>query len=461
MSDYDVAVLGAGPGGYVAAIRAAQLGLKTAVIEADAVGGLCLNWGCIPSKALLRNAEVLTLINHAEDFGITVGSVDADLDSAVTRSRRVVNRLVKGVESLLRKNKVTVIEGRGVLKDANTITIGSDQIQVGKGIILATGARDRVIPGLEPDGQSIITSRHALERRELPHHVVIVGGGATGCEFAYFYRAYGSEVTLVEMMPHLLPAEDEEIAKTLEESLRKQGITVLCDSRIESLHNRQKDGGVAHIASGDQTLEVPFDMCLVAVGMEGQTEGLGLEAVGVSTGSGGYVTINERMETTTPGIYAIGDMTGQPLLAHVAMAQGVVAAEAIAGHPVTPLNYVDMPRAVYCHPQVASLGLTEAEAGAQGLDVAVGRFPYRANGKALSLADYEGFIKIVSDAKTGELLGAQMIGPECTELLGELSVARMLESTPLEIGRAVHPHPTLSEALMEAALGVQGEAIHI
>lgn len=461
MSDYDVAVLGAGPGGYVAAIRAAQLGLKTAVIEPDAVGGLCLNWGCIPSKALLRNAEVLTLIHHAEDFGITVGSVDADLDSAITRSRRVVNRLVKGVESLLRKNKVTVIDGRGVLKDANTIEIGSDQIQVGKGIILATGARDRVIPGLEPDGQSIVTSRHALERRELPHHVVIVGGGATGCEFAYFYRAYGSEVTLVEMMPHLLPAEDEEIAKTLEESLRKQGITVLSDSRIESLHNKKEGGGVAHIASGDQTLEVPFDMCLVAVGMEGQTEGLGLDTVGVSTGPGGYVTINERMETTASGIYAIGDMTGQPLLAHVAMAQGVIAAEAIAGRPVTPLNYVDMPRAVYCHPQVASLGLTEAEAGTQGLEVSVGRFPYRANGKALSLADYEGFIKIVSDAKTGELLGAQMIGPECTELLGELSVARMLESTPLEIGRAVHPHPTLSEALMEAALGVQGEAIHI
>ena len=314
---------------------------------------------------------------------------------------------------------------------------------------------------MEPDGQSIVTSRHALERRELPHHVVIVGGGATGCEFAYFYRAYGSEVTLVEMMPHLLPAEDEEIAKTLEESLRKQGITVLSDSRIESLHNKKEGGGVAHIASGDQTLEVPFDMCLVAVGMEGQTEGLGLDTVGVSTGPGGYVTINERMETTASGIYAIGDMTGQPLLAHVAMAQGVIAAEAIAGRPVTPLNYVDMPRAVYCHPQVASLGLTEAEAGTQGLEVSVGRFPYRANGKALSLADYEGFIKIVSDAKTGELLGAQMIGPECTELLGELSVARMLESTPLEIGRAVHPHPTLSEALMEAALGVQGEAIHI
>ena len=460
MDSYDVVVLGAGPGGYVAAIRAAQLGLETAIVEPDAVGGLCLNWGCIPSKALLRNAEVLTLVNHASDFGIAVGSVEADLDSAITRSRRVVNRLVKGVESLLRKNKVTVIQGHGTLKDARSITVGDDEVQARRAIILATGAQDRVLPGLEPDGQAVVTSRHALERRELPPRVVIIGGGATGCEFAYFYRAYGSEVTLVEVMPHLLPSEDEEVAKALEEAFKKQGITVLSGSRVERL-DRHENGGVVHTSSDKGTIEVPFDMCLIAVGTQGRTEGLGLEAAGVTTEKGGFVAITDRMETTAPGVYAIGDMTGSPLLAHVAMAQGVLAAEAIAGRETRPLSYVDMPRAVYCHPQVASLGLTEAEARENGRQVSVGRFPYQASGKALSLADADGFIKIVSDTKTGELLGAQMIGPECTELLGELSVARMLESTPLEIGRAVHPHPTLSEVLMEAALGAQGEAIHI
>jgi dihydrolipoamide dehydrogenase len=460
MDSFDVVVLGAGPGGYVAAIRAAQLGLQTAVIESDEVGGLCLNWGCIPSKALLRNAEVLTLINHAADYGITInGAIEPDLDAAVTRSRRVVDRLVKGVQSLFRKNKITLIKGYGTLKDARTVAVGDQTVQARKGIILATGAKDRVIPGLEPDGQTVVTSRHALERRQLPQRVLIVGGGATGCEFAYFYNAYGSEVTVVEVLPHLLPAEDAEVAQTLHEAFRKQGITVLTDSRIERLD--RGEGGVAHVTTPNGGQEVHFDMALVAVGMEGHTDGLGLEAVGVSTVKGGYVAVNERMETTAAGVYAIGDLTGQPLLAHVAMAQGVIAAEVIAGRSTHTLNYVDMPRAVYCHPQVASMGLTDAQAQEQGREVSVGRFPYRASGKALALGEPDGFIKVVSDKKTGEVLGAQMIGPEVTELLGELSLAKLLESTPLEIGRAVHPHPTISEALMEAALATHGEAIHI
>ena len=458
MAGYDVVVLGAGPGGYVAAIRAAQLGLSVAIIESDELGGLCLNWGCIPSKALLRNADVLNYINHAADFGITVGSVEADLGAAINRSRRVVNRLVRGVASLLKSNGVTVIKGRGSLLDARSVAVDSQQepVLAEKAIIISTGAMDRVVPGLDVDGDSIVTSRHALERKTQPERVLIIGGGATGCEFAYFYRSYGSAVTIVEVMPNLLPGEDTEITNVLEDSLGRQGVEILTNSKVARLASH-----AAEIETGEAMREIPFDMALVAVGMTGRTESLGLETAGVAADARGYVTIDEHMQTTSPGIYAIGDVTGPPLLAHVAMAQGVAAAEAITGLAPEPLNYEDMPRAVYCSPQVASMGLTEAQATDRGHTVKVGRFPYRANGKALSLDEYAGLIKVVSDAETGALLGAQMIGPECTELLGELSVAKMLESTPLEIGRAVHPHPTLSEALMEASLAAVGQAIHM
>ena len=458
MAGYDIVVLGAGPGGYVAAIRAAQLGLRVGIIEPDELGGLCLNWGCIPSKALLRNADVLNYINHAADFGITVGSVEADLGAAINRSRRVVNRLVRGVASLLKSNGITVIKGRGSLLDARSVAVDSQQepVLAEKAIIISTGAMDRVVPGLDVDGDSIVTSRHALERKTQPERVLIIGGGATGCEFAYFYRSYGSAVTIVEVMSNLLPGEDTEITNVLEDSLRRQGVEILTDSRVSRLAPH-----AAGIETGGAAREIPFDMALVAVGMTGRIEGLGLEGAGVATDARRYVTIDDHMQTTSPGIYAIGDVTGPPLLAHVAMAQGVAAAEAIAGLAPEPLNYEDMPRAVYCNPQVASMGLTEAQAADRGHAVKVGRFPYRANGKALSLDEYAGLIKIVSDAETGALLGAQMIGPECTELLGELSVAKMLESTPLEIGRAVHPHPTLSEALMEASLSAVGQAIHM
>ncbi len=458
MAGYDVVVLGAGPGGYVAAIRVAQLGLRVAIIESDELGGLCLNWGCIPSKALLRNADVLNYINHAADFGITVGSVEADLGAAINRSRRVVNRLVRGVASLLKSNGITVIKGRGSLLDARSVAMDSQQdpVLAEKAIIISTGAMDRVVPGLDVDGDSIVTSRHALERKAQPERVLIIGGGATGCEFAYFYRSYGSAVTIVEVMPNLLPGEDTEITSVLEDSLGRQGVEILTDSQVAHLAPY-----AAEIETGGATRGIPFDMALVAVGMTGRTEGLGLEGAGIAADARGYVTIDDHMQTTSPGIYAIGDVTGPPLLAHVAMAQGVAAAEAIAGLAPEPLNYEDMPRAVYCNPQVASMGLTEAQAADRGHTVNVGRFPYRANGKALSLDEYAGLIKVVSDAETGALLGAQMIGPECTELLGELSVAKMLESTPMEIGRAVHPHPTLSEALMEASLSAVGQAIHM
>ncbi len=458
MAAFDVIVLGAGPGGYVCAIRAAQLGLSAAVVEPDELGGLCLNWGCIPSKALLRNADVLNTINNAADFGITVGSVEASLDEAITRSRRVVHRLVRGVTSLLRSNNVTVVNGHGTLLDSRRVLVDteSEPLEANKAIVIATGAQERALPGLEINGETVVTSREALERRDLPERVLIIGGGATGCEFAYFYRSYGSAVTLVELMPSLLPGEDAEITAALQDSFTRQGIDVLTESRV----NRLTSGGAElDVAGASRT--IPFDMALVAVGMQGRTEGLGLDAAGVETGPGGYIQCDDTMQTNTPGVYAIGDVTGPPLLAHAAMAQGVLAAEAIAGHDTQPLNKEDIPRAVYCHPQVASMGITEAQAEQRGFTVNVGRFPYRANGKALSLNDYAGMVKVVSDAETGALLGAQMVGPECAELLGELSVAKLLEATPLEIGRAIHPHPTLSETLMEASLAAFGEAIHM
>ena len=454
----DLVVLGAGPGGYVAAIRAAQLGMTVTVVEPEDLGGLCLNWGCIPSKALLRSAEILSLIHGAGEHGITVGEVEADFGAAVKRSRRVVNRLVKGVESLLKKHSVTVVREWGVLQGGGVVAVGGDRVRAEKGIVLATGAADRTVPGLEPDGDLVITSRHALERRDAPRRALIVGGGATGAEFAYLYRAYGADVTVVELMPQLLPNEDEDVARELERAFSKQGIRVHVGARVAGVDRKARS---AVIETGDGRTEESFDTVLVAVGMQGEAGGLGLGVAGVRTSEAGFVEVDARMETSARGVHAVGDLTGPPLLAHVAMAQGVIAAESIAGMETRPLAYEDMPRAVYCHPQVAGMGLTERDAEERGRSVTVGRFPFRANGKALSLGEAEGFVKVVKDSATSELLGAQMIGPECTELLGELSVARLLESTPLEIGLAVHPHPTLSEALMESALGAEGRAVHI
>ena len=388
----------------------------------------------------------------------TVGQIEADFGAAVKRSRRVVDRLVKGVESLLKKNKVTVVHERGMLRGGGVVAVGSDSVRAEKGIILATGAVDRTVPGLEPDDDLVITSRRALEQQHAPRRVLIVGGGATGAEFAYLYRAYGADVTVVELLPQLLPNEDEDVAKELGRAFSKQGIRIHVGARVASVDREMR---TAVIETKDGRIEEAFDTVLVAVGMQGRADGLGLDEAGVRTSEARFVEIDARMETSAPGVYAVGDVAGAPLLAHVAMAQGVIAAESIAGMETRPLVYEDMPRAVYCHPQVAGMGLTERDAEGQGRSVTVGRFPFRANGKALSLGEAEGFVKVVKDSETSEFLGAQMIGPDCTELLGELSVARLLESTPLEIGLAVHPHPTLSEALMESALGAEGRAVHI
>lgn len=460
MENYDVAIVGGGPGGYVAAIRAAQLGLKVALVEKDALGGLCLNWGCIPSKALLRNAEVVSLFRKAKEFGISFENPRYDLGLAIDRSRRVVSRLVRGVEFLMKQNKIDVFQGEGYLASVNRVEIRPQgQVVEAKNIIIATGAKQKRLSNLPVDGQRVVTSREALELKKLPSSIAIVGGGATGVEFAYFYRAYGSEVTLMEMMPHIIPGEDEETADILEKALTKQGIKIITKTTVEGL--KPKNGAVAiRIASADGPRELEAEKVLVAVGMEGASSGLGLEALGVAV-ERSFISVDHRMATNVPGVYAVGDVAGPPLLAHVASAQGVVAVEAIAGRAPLELDYEQMPRAVYCQPQVASFGLTEAQARERGYEIKVGRFPLRASGKALALGEDEGQIKIVSDARYGEILGAQLIGYEVTELLPVLSLARALEATPSEIGNLVIAHPTLAEAIKEAALAVEGEAIHI
>jgi dihydrolipoamide dehydrogenase len=459
-ADYDVVIIGGGPGGYVAAIRAGQLGLKTALVERDEVGGICLNWGCIPSKALLRNAEVLTLFQRAEEFGISFDNLRYDFGKAISRSRTVVKRLTSGVESLLKKNKVDHVKGYARLRDAHTVAIdGGSQTLTARNVIIATGARTRPVPGLEVDGETLITSREALELPQVPSPVVIVGGGATGVEFAYLYRAYGADVIVVEMLPHLLPNEDEEIGQQLERSFARRGIKVLTGSRVTEV--KKGSGGVnLRVESPEGIKELGCQKVLVAVGVQGNSDGVGLEELGIEV-ERSFVKIDERMQTSVPGIYAIGDVTGKLLLAHVAQAQGIVAVETIAGMESRALDYKKMPRATYCQPQVTSFGYTEKEAIDMGYSVKVGRFPFRANGKALALGEGEGLVKIVVDGNSGEIIGAHMIGTEVTEMLPELTMTSLLEGSVKELGWLVHSHPTLSEAVKEAALAAEGQAIHI
>ena len=460
MSDYDLVVLGAGPGGYVAAIRAGQLGMKTAVVERDNVGGVCLNWGCIPSKALLRNAEVLDLVRGADEFGISFDNLRVDFGKAIDRSRKVVARLTRGVDMLLRKNGVELIEGEATLLDRGTVRVeAAGRTLTASNVIIATGARERELSNIPVDREAVITSREALELREVPPRVVIVGGGATGAEFAHVYRTYGAEVTIVELLPRLVPNEDEDTSRALERAFRRQGIRTLSGSAVESVS--VVDGrAVVRVSAGDETTDIDADKVLVAVGVQGNVEGLGLEALGVRTERGSIV-VGDSMETNVPGIYAVGDVTGKMLLAHVASAQGVTAVETIAGMSPPRLDYTLMPRAIYCKPQVASFGLTETQAREQGFDVKVGRFPFSASGKALALSEVEGLIKLVVDSEVGEILGAHMVGSEVTELLGEVAMTRLLEGTTTELGWLVHPHPTISEMLKEAALAVDGEAVHV
>ena len=462
MSDathFDVLVLGAGPGGYVAAIRAAQLGLKAAVVEEDRVGGVCLNWGCIPSKALLWNAELVHLFRNSDDFGITYDALHIDMAKAIDRSRVVVDRMVTGVEFLLKKNNVPVIAGRGRLKSRTEIAVApSGDVIEANHIIVATGAHARSLPGIEVDGQTVITSREALELRETPQSILIVGGGAVGVEFAYFYRAYGAEVTIVELLDHMLPLEDDEISRQLERSFKQQGIAYRTGAKVQGITVSNGRATVALSANGGNE-EIAAGKVLIGIGMAANSEGLGLEDAGVVLDRG-FVQIDERMRTSAPNVFAIGDVTGKLMLAHVASAQGVAAIETIAGQEPPSLTYERLPRCTYCQPQVASLGLTEAQARERGIEVKVGKFPYRGNGKAIAMERTEGLVKLVVDAATNEIVGYHLIGQDATELLAEASLASVLETTPRELGWAVHAHPTLSEIVKEAALAVEGRAIH-
>jgi dihydrolipoamide dehydrogenase len=460
MSKYDVVIIGAGPGGYVAAIRAGQLGLKTAIVEREEVGGVCLNWGCIPSKSLLKNAEVLSLMKQADKFGITFDNMKYDLGKAMNRSRLVADRLVKGVQYLLKKNKVDLVKGEGRIVSTGTVEVSPEGKKLDtKNIIIATGSRPRLLPGLQFDSEVIISSYDALKLTEVPPRLIVVGGGAIGVEFAYFYRTYSSEVTIIELLPHILPNEDEEISILLEKSLSKLGIEILTGCSVQKI-TKQKGKGKVLFSSESGEKEVEGDKILIAIGVVGNSEDIGLEKLGVKVEKD-FINVDEKMATNVEGVYAIGDVTGPPLLAHVASAQGVLAVETIAGHETTPLVYEDMPRATYCHPQVASLGLTEAQAKERGFKVKVGKFPFSASGKAIALDDYEGMVKFVVDEEFGELLGAHIIGPEAAELLSEIGVAKQLEYSANDIARTVHAHPTLSEVIMEAALAAGEGAIHI
>lgn len=460
MADYDVVIVGSGVGGYVAAIRASQLGMRAALVEGAEIGGTCLNWGCIPSKALLRNAEVVGILERADEFGIGFDNLRLDFGKAIDRSRQVVKRLTDGVSFLLKKNNVQVHEGFGTLRDANTVEVqGTGETLTAENIIIATGAKFRQLPNLPIDGKTVITSREALTLRSAPKKAVIVGGGATGAEFAYLWAKYGSDVTLVELLPRLAPSEDEEVSSQLERSFRRQGITSMTGSSVDDVAVSE-DTATVTVTNQRGTSEIECDVILVAVGAQGNIEGIGLDAAGVET-ERGYIPIGEMMETNVENIYAIGDVTGKMLLAHVASAQGVTAVERIAGLDPQPLDYDFIPRAIYCRPQIGSFGLTEAQAKERGYRVKCGKFPFIASGKALALGEPEGFVKVVIDEEIGDILGAHMIGAEVTEFLGELGMARLLESTSKELGWLVHPHPTLSETIKEAALAADGEAIHI
>ncbi len=464
MPDYDVVVIGAGPGGYVCAIRAAQLGKKTAIVDRQWLGGVCLNVGCIPSKALLRNAEIAHLLREGgKDFGFEVQGLKLDFPAAVKRSRQVADRLVKGVGFLMKKNAIDVHMGAAAFVDAHTVAVtaadGTKTTVKAKDVVIATGASPMMIPGVQADGQRVLTYLEAIMQERLPKSVVVIGASAIGCEFATVWNSYGVQVTLVEMLPRIAPLEDEEVSKELAKAFTKRGIKVLAGTKVEGIETtgsgvRVKVTG----AEGAQTIEA--EQAMVAIGVKPNTQELGLEAVGIKVSPRGMIEIDERMATNVPGVWAIGDVTGKLMLAHVASAMGIVCAENIAGVETVKLDYEAMPRAIYSQPQVASFGLTEAQAKERGLEVKVGRFPFQANGKALGLGDYAGWVKLVIGAKYGEFLGAHLVGPEVTELLPELTLARMMELTPAEVARNVHAHPTLSEALMEAAHAAEGHPIH-
>ncbi len=461
---YDVVVIGSGPGGYVAAIRAAQLGLKAAVVERAELGGICLNWGCIPTKALLRSAEIYHNMQRAEEFGLAAENVTFNPEKIVERSRTVAKQLSNGIKMLLKKNKVETLigEGRLVGQGKVSVTNGSDTKEISaKNIILATGARARTLPGLEPDGEIVWSYREAMVPKTMPKSLLVIGSGAIGIEFASFYNTFGAEVTVVELMDRVLPVEDAEISTFAAKAFKKQGMTLLTGAKVTGL-KKTKSGAEATIElPGGKTDIVRVEKVISAVGITGNIEDIGLESLGIKTDRG-HVVVNEWCETGVEGIYAIGDLVGPPWLAHKASHEGVLVAELIAGiKGVHPMNTDNIPGCTYCHPQVASVGMTEAKAKEAGYEIKVGRFPFIGNGKAIALGEPEGLIKTIFDAKTGELLGAHMVGAEVTELIQGYTLARQLETTEADLMATVFPHPTLSEMMHESVLDAYGRALHI
>ncbi|MEK9644519.1 MAG: dihydrolipoyl dehydrogenase [Alphaproteobacteria bacterium] len=460
---YDVIVVGGGPGGYVAAIRAAQLGMKAAVVEREHLGGICLNWGCIPTKALLRSSEIKHLIDHAEAFGLKVGDVSFDVAKIVERSRGVAKQLNQGVGHLLKKNKVDVIMGSGKLAGGGKLAVADGDGKTSElsadHIILATGARARTLPGLEPDGKLIWTYKEAMVPDTMPKSLLVIGSGAIGIEFASFYNDLGADVTVVEVMDRILPVEDEEISGIARKAFEKQGMTIHTGAKVNGLETGSNNVTASIEMADGKAEKITVDRVILAVGITGNVEDIGLEGTKVEVDRG-HVVINEWMETAEPGVYAIGDLAGPPWLAHKASHEGVICVEKIAGEKTHPLNTGNIPGCTYCRPQVASVGLTEAKAKEQGHEVKVGCFPFIGNGKAIALGDSEGLIKTVFDAKTGELLGAHMIGAEVTELIQGYVVARTLETTEAELMENIFPHPTLSEMMHESVLDAYGRAVH-
>ena len=462
MTTYDVLVLGSGPGGYVAAIRASQLGLKTAVIEKESLGGVCLNWGCIPTKALLKSAQVFDYLKHASDFGLKVMDYDKDFDAVVNRSRDVAAGMSKGVQFLMKKNKIDVINGFGKILPNKQVSVTLDDketVYAAKNIIIATGARSRELPSLPQDGVKVIGYREAMTMKKQPKKLIVVGSGAIGIEFAHFYNAMGTEVTVVEYQDRIVPVEDEEVSKQLERSFKKEGITILTNAEVTQVDAKGK-GVTATIktAKGEETLKA--DVILSAVGIKTNIENIGLQDVGIAVDRD-KILVNDFYQTNLPGYFAIGDVTSGQALAHVASAEGILCVEKIAGHDVEPLDYGNIPGCTYATPEIASVGLTEAQAKEQGYELKVGKFPFSASGKAQAGGTTDGFVKVIFDAKYGEWLGCHMIGAGVTDMIAEAVLGRKLETTGHEVLKAVHPHPTMSEAMMEAVADAYDEVIHL
>ncbi|OCX54497.1 dihydrolipoyl dehydrogenase [Mucilaginibacter sp. PPCGB 2223] len=461
--NYDLIVIGSGPGGYVAAIRASQLGLKTAIVEKESLGGICLNWGCIPTKALLKSAQVFEYINHAADYGIKVAGGEVDFESVIKRSRGVADGMSKGVQFLMKKNKIDVLMGFGKLKGKGTVEVkgtdGTAKEFTAKHIILATGGRSRELPNLKQDNKKIIGYRQAMVLPKAPASMVVVGSGAIGIEFAYFYNAIGTNVTVVEFLDNIVPLEDEDVSKQLARNLKKQGINIMTSSTVESV-DTSGDGCKVNIKTATGDIQLECDVVLSAVGISTNIEGIGLEEVGVKTDKG-KVLVDDFYQTNIEGVYAIGDIVKGQALAHVASAEGIICVEKIAGHNPEPLNYNNIPGCTYCSPEIASVGYTEKAAKEAGYELKIGKFPFSASGKASAAGAKDGFVKVIFDAKYGEFLGAHLIGMNVTEMIAEVVTARKLEATGHEIIKSVHPHPTMSEAIMEAAADAYGECIHL